>query len=35
MLAVYILAGMVAVGYLVGSLRSRRDNREVPNPFKK
>jgi hypothetical protein len=35
MLAVYILAGMVAVGYLVGTLRARRDHREVPNPFKR
>ena len=35
MIAVYIIAGMVAVGYLVGTLRSRRDNREVPNPFKR
>lgn len=35
MFAIYVLAGMVVVGYVVGSLRARRDNLEVPNPFKK
>ncbi len=35
MFALSILAGVVVVGYLVGSLRARRENQEVPNPFKK
>ncbi len=35
MFALSILAGVVVVGYLVGSLRARRDNREIPNPFKR
>ncbi len=35
MFVLSIVAGMVVVGYLVGSLRARRDTREIPSPFKK
>jgi len=35
MFALSILAGVVVVGYLVGTMRARRENQDVPNPFKK
>jgi len=35
MVFVSVLVGMVAVGYLVGTMRARRSEREVPSPFGK
>lgn len=35
MVFVSILVGMVAVGYLVGTMRTRKPEQDVPSPFGK
>ncbi len=35
MVFVSVLVGMVAVGYLVGTMRTRRSERDIPSPFGK
>jgi hypothetical protein len=35
MVFVSVLVGMVAVGYLVGTMRTRRSEKEIPSPFGK
>ncbi len=35
MIFVSVLVGVVAVGYLVGTMRARRSEKDMPSPFGK